>query len=300
METDEIFPDGIYGCQKIGDGMSIEFTETQKNRLTELGVKKETVLRMFETLNEREQTYKIVEKQAAVKNKVDLKYLLEQSRKAALCRLQQELADALCEKGFTQVTTPIIISSRALEKMTIDKNNPLHEQVFWLDPKTCLRPMLAPNLYEVSRKILTSQKLPLRIFEIGSCFRKESEGNSHLKEFTMLNLVEWGTPEENRIDQLKQFADLVLKAARIDDYSLQEEDSVVYGVGLDVVSRDGLELASTAMGPHPLDDKWRITCSWVGIGFGLERLLMHREKQSGIQRYSKSNVFLDGVCLKIK
>ena len=141
MEADEIFPDGIYGCQKIGDGMSIEFTETQKNRLTELGVKKETVFRMFETVNEREQTYKIVEKQAAVKNKADLKYLLEKSRKPALCRLQQELADALCEKGFTQVTTPIIISSRALEKMTIDKNNPLHEQVFWLDVRLLRKPV---------------------------------------------------------------------------------------------------------------------------------------------------------------
>ena len=300
METNKILADDIFGYQKIGEGMRIEFTETQKNRLTELGVKKETVLRMFETVNEREQTYTIVEKQAAVRNKADLKYLLEESRKPALCRLQQELADALCEEGFTQVTTPIIISSKALEKMTIDRNNPLYDQLFWLDTKTCLRPMLAPNLYEVSRKILTSQKTPLRIFEIGSCFRKESEGNSHLKEFTMLNLVEWGTPEENRTDQLKKFADLVLKTARIDDYSLQEEDSVVYGLGLDVVSRDGLELASTSMGPHPLDDKWKITCSWVGIGFGLERLLMHREKQSGIHRYSKSNVFLDGVCLKIK
>jgi len=280
--------------------MEMEFTETQKIRLTELGVKNETVFLTFETADERNRTYKTAETQAAAKNKANLKRLIDETHKPALCRLQQELADALCENGFTEVSTPSIISSKALEKMTIDRNSPLHEQVFWLDSKTCLRPMLAPNLYEVSRKIMTSQKLPIRVFEIGSCFRKESEGNSHLKEFTMLNLVEWGIPEEERVARLKELAGLVLKAAQIDDYSFEEEDSVVYGIGLDVVSSDGLELASTSMGPHPLDDKWKITCSWVGIGFGLERLLMHREKQSGIQRYSKSNVFLDGVCLKIK
>ncbi|UWG99186.1 pyrrolysine--tRNA(Pyl) ligase large subunit [Dehalobacter sp. DCM] len=278
----------------------MEFTETQKNRLTELGVKREAAASNFNTAMERDQAFKIIEKTAAEKNKEDLRQLLGVSHKPALCRLQQELADALCRNGFTQVTTPTIITSKAMEKMTIDQNNPLYKQVFWLDAKTCLRPMLAPNLYEVSRKIMTSQKLPLRIFEIGSCFRKESEGNSHLKEFTMLNLVEWGTPEDERIDRLKGLAELVLKTAQIDDYSLQEEDSVVYGIGLDVVSKDGLELASTSMGPHPLDDQWNMTCSWVGIGFGLERLLMHREKQNGIQRYAKSNVFLDGVCLKIK
>ncbi|SHJ34066.1 pyrrolysine--tRNA(Pyl) ligase large subunit [Parasporobacterium paucivorans] len=280
--------------------MSMEFTESQKNRLTELGVRNEILTRTFDETKEREQTFARTEKMAVKENKAALSHLLANSHKPALCQLQQDLTDALCGEGFTQVTTPIIISASKLEKMTIDKTNPLHEQVFWLDSKSCLRPMLAPNLYEVSRQLMTSIKLPLRIFEIGSCFRKESEGNAHLKEFTMLNLVEWGTPEEKRSESLKEFAELVLKAARISDYRLEEEDSVVYGPGLDIVSGEGMELASTSMGPHPLDAAWKINCTWVGIGFGLERLLMHREKQSGIHRHSKSTVFLDGACLKVK
>lgn len=280
--------------------MSIGFTQAQMNRLQELGAGKAVVLQSFEAAGARDQVFKQLEKQAVAENKAALQHLLEVSRKPALCRLQQELADALCGAGFTQVTTPVIISAKALQKMTIDKDSPLYQQVFWLDAKSCLRPMLAPNLYDVSAKIITSQKLPLRLFEIGSCFRKESEGQSHLKEFTMLNLVEWGTPQDERLNRLKELSGLVLKAAGINDYQLTEEDSVVYGAGLDVVSSEGLELASTSMGPHPLDDAWKITCTWVGIGFGLERLLMHREKQTGIHRYAKSTVFLDGVCLKVK
>ena len=280
--------------------MSIGYTLPQKNRLRELGAGMTAVSQMFADAGARDKAYKQVEKQAGEKNKAALCKLLDVSRKPALCRLQQELSDTLCAEGFTQVTTPIILSAKALGKMTIDKDSPLYSQVFWLDAKSCLRPMLAPNLYDVSAKLLTSRKPPLRIFEIGSCFRKESEGHSHLKEFTMLNLVEWGTPLESRVARLKELASVVLNAARIDDYELTEENSVVYGDGLDVVSREGLELASTSMGPHPLDDAWKITCTWVGLGFGLERLLMHREKQNGIHRHAKSTTFLDGVCLKVK
>lgn len=280
--------------------MALEYTMSQKNRLTELGMDSMTVERQFEGVQEREKVYGKTEKAAVKENREILNRLLKEKHRTELCQLQEQLAQAMCGRGFTQVSTPTIITAKALEKMTIDRDNPLYEQVFWLDSKTCLRPMLAPNLYEVSRQLMTSQKLPLRIFEIGSCFRKESEGKSHLKEFTMLNLVEWGTPVQERLDRLKELASAVLDAAGIEEYCLEEEDSVVYGTGLDVVSPQGLELASTSMGPHPLDDAWKITCTWVGIGFGLERLLMYREKQQGIHRHSRSLNFLDGACLKIR
>ena len=278
--------------------MEITYTESQKNRLTELGYEVED--KTFDSIKERESDYKKIEREMVVQNKNKLNNLLEIEHRPKLCQLQEILAKALCEKGFTQVTTPTIITAKALEKMTVDESSQLYKQVFWLDKKSCLRPMLAPNLYQVSSQLLNTKKLPLRLFEIGSCFRKESEGNSHLKEFTMLNLVEWGTPIEERVDRLKELAEYVLEATGITDYNLEEENSVVYGDGIDVVSSTGLELASTSMGPHPLDDAWKINCSWVGLGFGLERLLMYREKELGIHRYSKSLTFLDGACMKIK
>lgn len=280
--------------------MGIGFTEAQANRLTELGVRRQEIQVEFQSVKEREQEFKKREKELVKINRDKLLKLTKEDRQPKLQALQKKLSETLIREGFLQVTTPTIISRKALEKMSIDSSNPLSEQVFWLDKKQCLRPMLAPNLYEVSYKMFPYSEMPLKIFEIGSCFRKESEGKKHLKEFTMLNLVEWGTDEDERIARLKELAQIVLESAGIEDFMFEEEDSTVYGLGLDVVGADGLELASTSMGPHPLDVNWKINTTWVGLGFGLERLLMNRENEEGIHRFSRSTTFLDGALLGIK
>ena len=94
-------------------------------------------------------------------------------------------------------------------------------------------------------------------------------------------------------------ADLVTRAAGIDEYRLEEEESTVYGETVDVVSTNGLELGSGAVGPHPLDHAWRITDTWVGIGFGLERLLMTVRGCDSIGKMGRSLAYLDGITLKI-
>lgn len=280
--------------------MEIGFTEAQANRLTELGIKKHEIQVEFESVKECEKQFKKRERELVKINRDKFLKLAREDRQPKLQVLEKKLSDTLITKGFIQVSTPTIISRKALEKMSIDYNNPLSEQVFWLDKKQCLRPMLAPNLYEVSYKMFPYCDMPLRIFEMGSCFRKESEGKKHLKEFTMLNLVEWGTDENKRVERLKELSQIVLESAGIKDYMFEEEDSTVYGIGLDVVGTDGLELASTSMGPHPLDVNWKINTTWVGLGFGLERILMNREQEEGIHRFSRSTNFLDGALLSIK
>lgn len=309
MEIIKILSYGIYFFKKEslklvkgkrGEKMKFGFTETQKIRLMELGVPKSEREQLFESEGEQNKNYKLIEKRAVQLNKSKLWDLLTDKHQPMLCSLQNELSNKLCEAGFTQITTPTIISRKFLERMSIDGTHPLNDQVFWLDKKSCLRPMLAPNLYDVSKNLMNICKGPLRIFEIGSCFRKESEGKSHLKEFTMLNIVEWGTPLEERKQRLTEIAQLVLDIAGIRIYDIEEDNSVVYGQGIDIVSQDGFELASTSMGPHKLDNNWMIDSSWVGIGFGLERLLMYREGTEGIHKYSKSIAYLDGARLNIK
>ncbi len=91
-----------------------------------------------------------------------------------------------------------------------------------------------------------------------------------------------------------------MKAARIEDYDFETEDSKVYGSTLDVVAGiDRIEVASGAMGPHPLDAAWGITDTWVGMGFGLERLLMTSKEDVSIGKWAKNLAYLDGICLNL-
>lgn len=233
--------------------MKVGLTTAQLNRLIELGASPAQLSEQFCDAGTCNRYFQKTEEALLRINREKLQTLVKDRRRPSLCSLEEALAAALRREGFLQVTTPVILSGKFLNRMTIDGSHPLNDQVFWLDKNSCLRPMLAPNLYDISKKLMPVIPLPLRVFEIGSCFRKESEGRSHLKEFTMLNLVEWGLKEEDRIDRLKELAKLVLDAAEITGFQMTEEDSVVYGRGLDVVDADGLELASTSMGPHRLD-----------------------------------------------
>jgi phenylalanyl-tRNA synthetase alpha chain len=192
------------------------------------------------------------------------------------------------------------MSKGLLDKMSIDDHHPLATQIFWLGKDRCLRPMLAPHLYFVLKDLLRLWEKPVRVFEIGPCFRKESQGAQHANEFTMLNLVEMGLDPEIRQNRLEELAALIARTAGIDDYKFQPVDSAVYGETIDIVAGDSqLEIGSSAMGPHVLDQAWQITDAWVGIGFGLERLLMVAENIKSLGRVGRSLGYLDGIRLNL-
>jgi len=216
-----------------------------------------------------------------------------------LCRLESDLVETLTQGGFVQVATPILMAKGLLAKMSIDESHPLFSQVLWVDKGRCLRPMLAPHLYYLLKDLLRVWQKPVRIFEVGPCFRKESQGAQHASEFTMLNVVEMGLPEQERGKRLEELAASVCRAASIEHFMLKRESSVVYGETRDVIAGEEIEVGSGAMGPHPLDKAWRINENWVGIGFGLERLLMARENGTSLSRMGRSLSYLDGIRLNL-
>ncbi|SDF58435.1 pyrrolysine--tRNA(Pyl) ligase large subunit [Sporomusa acidovorans] len=278
--------------------MAVTWTEIQRKRLMELNATETQRQMTFATAKERDEDFKRQESILIGAAKLRLEHLRSEKKRPSLSLLASKLVTALNNNGFVQVTTPIILAKSLLAKMTIDEEHELFSQVFWLDDKKCLRPMLAPNLYYISKDLMRLWEKPVRIFEIGSCFRKESQGNNHLNEFTMLNLVEWGLPEETRHERLAELAAIVMQAAAIDGYRIEQTSSVVYGDTLDVMAGD-IELGSGAMGPHFLDGKWGIVSTWVGIGFGLERLVMVKEGGQNVRSTGKSLSYLDGVRLNI-
>ncbi len=277
------------------------WTETQKNRLMELNADARELARVFDHDKERNQTFQQLENGLVKQQKTKLDQMRNHTRRPGLCLVSDQLVAALTEKGFVQVTTPTLMARTLLEKMGINDAHPLTRQIFWLDPGRCLRPMLAPHLYYIMKDLLRIWEKPISIFELGSCFRKESEGARHTSEFTMLNLCEFGLPMESRQSRLEELIQLVMETVGLEDYALETEESEVYGTTIDVVAQEpeDLELGSGAMGPHPLDMAWKINETWVGIGFGVERLIMAREKSNTLGRYTRSLTCLDGLRLNL-
>ena len=280
--------------------MQTKWTEIQHTRLIELAADDAVLTRQFEFAQARDKAYQQLEKQLVKVQRQKLQELRDGPRRPGLCRLESRLAEVLVQNDFVQVVTPTILSKGLLAKMSIDDDHPLASQIFWLGKDKCLRPMLAPHLYFVLKDLLRLWEKPVRIFEIGSCFRKESQGAQHSNEFTMLNLVEMGLPEDQRQPRLEEMAALVTAAAGVDDYIIQTESSAVYGETIDILAgEDRLEVGSAAMGPHVLDQAWQVTDAWMGIGFGLERMLMIAENSRSLGKMGRSLGYLDGIRLNI-
>jgi pyrrolysyl-tRNA synthetase-like protein len=280
------------------DRLPIHMTPTQSQRLRELGADPALLDGAFTDASARDAAFKRLENALSADGRRRLQELRGGSGAPQLVELESRLGEALVGAGFVRVVTPLIIASDSLRKMGIEHGHPLRDQVFWLDDGRCLRPMLAPNLYTLLRRLGRIWTKPFGIFEIGPCFRRDSKGASHLNEFTMLNLVELGRPREEGRARLEELAGLVMGAAGIAAYELEITESEVYGEMVDVLVR-GAEVCSAGLGPHPLDDNWGIVDPWVGLGFGLERLIMTREGYPNIERAGRSLSYVDGVRLNI-
>jgi phenylalanyl-tRNA synthetase alpha chain len=273
------------------------WTTSQMQRLRELNAAELVLKKQFSNFEERNKNFFKFEQNLVRQSQQNLQAMRNKSRRPRLCELEDSLVQMLVKQDFIQVITPILIAKDSLAKMSIEPGHELFKQVFWVEEKKCLRPMLAPNLYFLLRELVNIWEKPVRIFEVGPCFRKDTKGRHHINEFTMLNLVELGLPLTERKERLEELVTIIMKTSGIKEFSLVPHRSEVYGETIDVLS--DFEVASGAMGPHPLDSNWGITDPWIGIGFGLERLLMVRENFQNIQRAGRALVYLDGERLNI-
>jgi pyrrolysyl-tRNA synthetase-like protein len=280
--------------------LKIHWSNVQLQRLHELNADDCSLNLQFDHRKDRDSAYQNLEQNLAAQARRTLSCIQDGQGRHCLSALECRLAESLTNHGFVQVVSPIIMSRGLLVKMSISDGHPLNKQIYWLDSHRCLRPMLAPHLYYILKDLLRLWERPVRIFEVGPCFRKESAGAKHSTEFTMLNLVEMGMPFENRESRLKELAHLVVTAAGISEYRLERKECVVYGETIDIIAgHSGLELGSGAMGPHQLDHAWKIKENWMGIGFGLERLLMVARNGRNISSMSRSLAYLDGTRLNV-
>jgi phenylalanyl-tRNA synthetase alpha chain len=270
--------------------MVVRYTESQMQKLREYG-DSSIDLSEFSDAAERDVSFAKLMAAEVSSNDEAIKDMIMNPRGHELVQLERDLSKALMDAGFVEVRTPTIMSKAALAKMTITEGHPLFRQVFFIDNKRCLRPMLAPNLYHYMKNLREHTDEMIRFFEIGSCFRKESHSGKHLEEFTMLNLVEQGQIEDPVAD-LRVFIDIIMKTVGI-EYETVREESDVYIETLDV-EVDGVEVASGAVGPHKLDAVHDIHEPWCGVGFGLERLLAMKNNKNSVRKTGRSLTYLNG------
>ena len=279
-----------------GEESTLEFTATQKQRLIELDIEETATRSEYTSEKDRDAAFRTLERELVESTRERLTRLQQEKLRPSLRVLEWNLVAWLTGKGFVEVSTPTTLARGMLTKMGIGEGHPLLEQVYWIDRKTCLRPMLAPNLYHLMGHVTRTWSFPVRMFEIGSCFRKESKGSRHLSEFTMLNLVEMGMEGDSQA-RLEVLAHGIMEVIGL-PYRLETEKSEVYGDTTDILA-DGVEIASGAVGPHPLDANWNIADSWAGLGIGLERVVMLKEGFHNIRRVGRSLMYLDGARLNV-
>ncbi|HII00294.1 TPA: pyrrolysine--tRNA(Pyl) ligase [Methanosarcinaceae archaeon] len=239
--------------------------------------------------------FRKLESELVSRRRKDLQRMYAEEREHYLGKLERDITKFFVDRGFIEIKSPILIPAEYIERMGIDNDTELSKQVFRVDQKLCLRPMLAPNLYNYLRKFDRALPDPIKIFEIGPCYRKESDGKEHLEEFTMLNFCQMGAgcTRENLEALITEFLDFMEI-----DFEIIGDSCMVYGDTLDVMHGD-LELSSAVVGPVPMDRDWGISKPWIGAGFGLERLLKVKHDFKNIKRASRSESYYNGISTNL-
>ena len=267
-------------------GNKNKFSASQKKRLESLLTAGEYDLES-DSLPEFEK----LEKELTALRKKELCAIYENDREHMLAKLERDISAFLISKGFIEIKSSILIPEEYIVRMGIDKDAELSKQIFRTDDGKCLRPMLAPVLYNYLRRFDKILPDPIKIFEIGPCYRKESDGSSHLEEFTMVNFCQMGDGATR--ETLIQLIDDFLTTLEI-SYEIEGDECMVYGATVDIMHGD-LELSSAVVGPVPMDIDWGVNKPWIGAGFGLERLLKAKYNFKNIKRGSRSEYYYNGI-----
>ncbi|MDO9516734.1 MAG: pyrrolysine--tRNA(Pyl) ligase [Methanosarcinaceae archaeon] len=267
-----------------------EFTQIQKNRILSLLGPDEMI-----SFSREKRSFKELESTLQIQRKKDLVSMYEDSRENLLGKLERTITEFFVDIGFLEIKSPILIPFEYMERMGVGEDKKLSEQIFRVGDNMCLRPMLAPGLYNYLRKFDNVLSDPVRLFEIGPCYRKESDGNSHLEEFTMLNFCQMGSKCTKK--NLEYLIQDFLESLDI-EYELVSDSCMVYGDTIDVMHK-GMELSSAVVGPVPMDMDWGIDKPWIGAGFGLERLLKAKYNLKNINRAGRSESYYNGISTNL-
>ena len=262
--------------------------EQRMNSFLKTNEEKESFYNTYKKYSLKKLEFKLIKKRND-----ELLNIYDNYRINDIANLERIISKFMIKNGFLEVKTPIIIDRKDIELMGIKPDDDQNYKLFKVDNNKYLRPMLAPGLYVYLKKLYRILKKPIKIFEIGKCFRKESDSSTHLEEFTMFNFCHMGNDCDektlmNLIRELLSYLNI--------DYTIIKDQNQIYGNTIDIMYKD-LELSSAVVGPVKIDINWEINQKWVGAGFGLERILKAKNNYINIKRSECSKNYYNGIYL---
>ncbi|NLI61876.1 MAG: pyrrolysine--tRNA(Pyl) ligase [Methanosarcinaceae archaeon] len=267
-----------------------EYTDSMKKRIEMISVPGDNIdFTDFDKLVDLP-PFEVLEKELVERRKKDVCKIYETSREDMLAALERDISEFLRSEGFMEIKSSILIPEEYLLQMGIDPETDEDYKVFKTNGNMYLRPMLAPVLYNYLRRFDKILPDPVKIFEVGTCYRRESDSSNHLEEFTMVNFCQMG--DGANAENLMEIIDSFLKHLGI-EYTTEGDSCLVYGNTVDIMHGD-MELSSAVVGPVPMDIDWGINKPWIGAGFGLERLLKAKHGFKNVKRGSRSELYYNG------
>ncbi len=113
----------------------------------------------------------------------------------------------------------------------------------------------------------------------------------------MCNAVSFPINNDPKVE-LNYLIKLLMNAVEISDYKIVESSCYVYGKTLDVIV-NGMEVSSCAIGPIDIDANWGIFEPWIGMGIGLERVLMIKNNLKRIKPFGRTLNYLNGISIGV-
>ncbi|MDQ1275480.1 MAG: pyrrolysyl-tRNA synthetase, partial [Euryarchaeota archaeon] len=107
--------------------------------------------------------FRELESRLLSRRKKDLQQIYAEERENYLGKLERDITKFFVDRGFLEIKSPILIPLEYIERMGIDNDTELSKQIFRVDKNFCLRPMLAPNLYNYLRKFDRVLPDPIKI-----------------------------------------------------------------------------------------------------------------------------------------
>ena len=184
------------------------------------------------------------------------------------------MVDYLIDKGYTEISIPIIQYQEIFKnKVGEENNNLMFNFIDRGNRDLCLTPEITAVIQKLSKKTFKYQK-DVKLFYVHECFRGEKPQAGRYRQFTQLG-VEIINPTKDYLDELVTCSEDLLKISGLSEYVVNRDvsrglDYYEEGKGFEIVC-EKLGNAKQICGGGKYD-------GGIGFAIGIDRLILINDK----------------------